>query len=127
MILDTCALLWLASDQRKLSAEAKRVIRKHADSLFVSTITAFEVAIKSRGQKLELPLPVAEWYAEVLEFHGIRELPMTSAITIASVQLPALHNDPCDRIIITTGVLHDMKIITCDTLVSQYDAAKTVW
>ena len=127
ILLDTCVLLWLASDQKKLSAEAKKTIRQHAGALFVSAITAFEVAIKCRNGALELPLPPLRWYTEALDFHGVRELPITGEIAISSVQLPPLHNDPCDRIIISTAEMNTMRIVTPDRLVSQYKQAEVIW
>jgi PIN domain nuclease of toxin-antitoxin system len=127
LLLDTCALLWLASDQKKLSLRAKKEIEKNAQALFVSSITAFEIAIKSRNRKLELPLPALDWFSEALVFHGIHEIPLTSSIAISSVQLPLLHNDPCDRIIIATSILNTMKIVTSDKLITIYDEANVIW
>ena len=127
ILLDTCTLLWLSSDQKKLSSKAKKEIEKNARSLFVSAITAFEIAIKCRNGKLELPLPSLDWFTEVVDFHGIREIPVTSSIAVSSVQLPPLHNDPCDRIIIATSQLNAMKIVTCDKLISQYENAEVIW
>ena len=127
ILLDTCTLLWLASDQKKLSSKAKKEIEKNAQSLFISAITAFEIAIKCRNGKLELPLPSLDWFTEAIDFHGIREIPVTSSIAVSSVQLPPLHNDPCDRIIIATSQLNAMKIVTCDKLISQYENAEVIW
>jgi PIN domain nuclease of toxin-antitoxin system len=127
ILLDTCALLWLASDQKKLSVKAKKEIERNARTLFVSAISAFEIAIKDRNKKLELPFPPLEWFSEALDFHGIREIPITSSIAIASVLLPPLHNDPCDRIIIATSQLNGMKIITCDPLISRYKQVEVIW
>ena len=127
ILLDTCTLLWLASDQKKLSSKAKKEIEKNARALFVSAITAFEIAIKCRNGKLELPLPSLDWFTEAIDFHGIREIPVTSSIAVSSVQLPPLHNDPCDRIIIATSQLNAMKIVTCDKLISQYESAEVIW
>jgi PIN domain nuclease of toxin-antitoxin system len=127
LLLDTCALLWLAADQRSLSLNAKNAIKEHPQELFVSSISAFEIAVKSRSGKLKLPLPPQEWFSEAIKFHGIREIPVTSGVAIFSVQLPLLHNDPCDRIIIATAHLNSMHIVTGDTLLSRYDQAKVIW
>lgn len=127
VILDTCTLLWLASDQKKLSGNAKSAIEACSNALFVSAITAFEIAIKCRNGKLTLPLSALDWFVEILSFHGIRELPVTSYIAVTSAQLPLQHNDPCDRIIVATAVINRMKIISCDKRISQYDQAETIW
>jgi PIN domain nuclease of toxin-antitoxin system len=127
IVLDTCALLWLVSDQKKLSRIARKTIEKNANGLFISAITAFEIAVKCRSGKLELPLPPSEWIPKALEFHGIAEIPLTIAIAVASVQLPLLHNDPCDRIIIATARENRMKIITCDDRIAEYGHTDVVW
>ena len=127
LLLDTCALLWLASDQSKLSQTAKDEIQSHSDSLFVSAISAIEISVKQKRGKLELPLPSEEWYDAVLEFHGIRELAISGQIASTSVQLPDHHSDPCDRMIIATASLNNMQILTCDQLISQYKEAKVSW
>jgi len=127
LLLDTCILLWLSADQKKISKKAKNTIEKNADALFVSAISAFEIAVKARNKKLKLPMSVMDWFSEVLNFHGIHELPVTGHIAISSTQLPPLHNDPCDRIIIATAQTNAMKICTCDKLISQYKEAKVIW
>jgi PIN domain nuclease of toxin-antitoxin system len=126
-LLDTCTLLWLAADQKKLSLNAKKVIKNNSQELFVSAISAFELAIKSRSGKLKLPLSPLDWFSEALDFHGIRETPITSSIAIFSVQLPLLHSDPCDRLIIATAHLNSMKIITGDALITRYEQANVIW
>jgi PIN domain nuclease of toxin-antitoxin system len=126
-LLDTCTLLWLAADQKRLSLNAKKVIKDNSQELFVSAISAFELAIKSRSGKLRLPLSPLDWFSEALDFHGIREIPITSSIAIFSVQLPLLHNDPCDRFIIATAHLNSMKIVTGDALITSYDQANVIW
>ena len=126
IILDTCALLWLAADQKKLSLKARKTIEHQAGSLFVSSISSFEIAIKCRNHKMTLPLPVMQWFTEVIDFHGIKEIPITSDIAVLSAQLPLLHNDPCDRIIIATAQLNNMPILTCDELIHQYKV-NVIW
>ena len=57
----------------------------------------------------------------------MREIPITGEIAIAAVQLPLLHNDPCDRIIVATAAANAMEILTPDRLVSQYKQAGVIW
>ncbi len=127
ILLDTCTFLWLAADQKKISINAQKQIEKDADALFLSAISAFEIAVKSRNGKLSLPLSAPEWFSQTIDFHGIKEIPITGDIAIASVQLPLLHNDPCDRIIVATAKINDMPILTCDHLISQYKQVEVIW
>ncbi len=127
ILLDTCALLWLAADQDKLSTSAKKAIRDHAGRLFVSSISAFEIAVKARRGKLELPMEAGAWFERALKHHGLTEVAIDGGIAARSVGLPPLHNDPCDRFIIATALHHDMAILTCDNLISQYEEIRVIW
>jgi PIN domain nuclease of toxin-antitoxin system len=127
LLLDTCTLLWLAADQARLSMRAKDLIRERADSLFISSITAFEIAVKSRRGALQLPLEPQEWVARALEHHGINELPVTSQIFVRSASLPLLRNDPCDRVIVATAQLEGLCILTPDALIRAYPNVSTDW
>jgi PIN domain nuclease of toxin-antitoxin system len=127
ILLDTCSLLWLVADQGKLTRRGKELLRANADSLWVSAISAFEVATKSRRGALELPMAPRAWYTHALEFHGLKEVPITGEIAACSVELPFHHNDPCDRIIIATALVHGMSILTPNRLIAQYEEAQTVW
>lgn len=126
ILLDTCTLLWLASDVDKLSATARRLLGEQADALFVSAITAFEIGIKVRSGKLTLHFPVTEWLPRALALKGIGEIPVDGAIAAASTQLPPLHNDPCDRLIVATARHKNLTVLTPDRLVCAYDV-RTAW
>ncbi|PJB60402.1 MAG: hypothetical protein CO096_34095, partial [Armatimonadetes bacterium CG_4_9_14_3_um_filter_66_14] len=127
VLLDTCALLWLVSAQKRLSPAAKQAIQRNAGELFVSSISAFEVAVKASKGKLDLPIAAEDWFSLALEHHGIREVPVDSAIALASVALPPLHNDPCDRFIVATSTAKSMPVITCDPLLGRYPGVSVVW
>ncbi|MGD8399356.1 MAG: type II toxin-antitoxin system VapC family toxin [Bacillota bacterium] len=127
ILLDTCALLWLVADQTKLSPRAKTAIRDNTEWLFVSSISAFEIALKAKRNKLELPIDAYIWFEKALVQHGIQEIPLDSAICMHSVNLPQLHNDPCDRFIIATAIQNNMSLITCDHLIAQYPNVKLIW
>jgi PIN domain nuclease of toxin-antitoxin system len=127
VLLDTCTLLWLAADQTKLTERAKTAIRENAEWLFISSISAFEIALKANKGNLGLPIDPAIWYNKALSHHGIQEIPLNSAICMRSVSLPPLHNDPCDRFIIATALQNSLSIITGDPLISQYQEANIIW
>lgn len=128
ILLDTCALLWLANGSDNLSPPAQELLRENAGSLFVSAFSAWEIALKHRSGKLELPRDTpAEWFAAVLEQHGLREIPVDSRIAAASVALPPLHTDPADRILIATAQTQDLTLLTPDALIRQYPELKTAW
>jgi PIN domain nuclease of toxin-antitoxin system len=119
ILLDTCALLWLAHDQTKLSPEALRKIDK-SPVLFVSAISGFEVGLKYRASKLSLPVPPREWFEGVLRHHDISILDLDMEICLKASGLPPIHRDPCDRFIIATALVKGIPVMTADTRFKQY-------
>jgi PIN domain nuclease of toxin-antitoxin system len=66
VLLDTCALLWLVGDPARLSARARAVLESTETEVYVSAISGFEISVKHRKGKLELPLPRASVICAVL-------------------------------------------------------------
>lgn len=127
LILDTCAILWLADDQHALSPAARSAITKHAGAIYVSAITAFEIALKVRKKRLELPMPPDRWYQKALELHGLVEIPIAGKDAVTAAHLPLIHNDPCDRFILATALNRNLAIITADAVFATYPGANVIW
>lgn len=119
MILDTCALLWLASGDKKLSRSVLKQING-APVVCVSAISGFEIAIKVARGKLKLPYPPKEWFEKVISHHGLSVLPLELDICIAAAQLPPIHDDPCDRFIIAAAKAGNLPIVTADEQFEAY-------
>jgi PIN domain nuclease of toxin-antitoxin system len=119
MILDTCALLWLASGAKRLSRSALQQINQ-APAVYVSAISGFEVAIKVAKGKLELPLAPQEWFEQVVTHHGLAVLPLDLDTCIVAAELPPFHNDPCDRFIIAAAKLQELPVVTTDDQFAPY-------
>ncbi len=119
MILDTCALLWLASGSKKLSRAVLKQINE-APALYVSAISGFEVAIKVARGKLKLPLAPEEWFEKVADHHGLSILPLELEVCIRAAELPPIHDDPCDRFIIAIAKLNDLPVVTADERFEGY-------
>jgi PIN domain nuclease of toxin-antitoxin system len=119
MLLDTCALLWLAEGGGSLSAEA--LVRIDASpAVYVSAISAFELGLKCRSGKLHLPVPPAEWFQSISAHHAIAVIPLDWEICIAATELPPIHRDPCDRFIIATSKLRRLPVVTADPVFASY-------
>jgi PIN domain nuclease of toxin-antitoxin system len=119
VMLDTCALLWLAQGGGELSEAALQGIEA-APVVYVSAISGFEIGIKVQKGKLELPARPADWFAAVLEHHDIEVLPLVLEVCIRATELPAIHADPCDRMIIAAAQMHHVPVVTTDPVFSRY-------
>jgi PIN domain nuclease of toxin-antitoxin system len=119
MILDTCALLWLAAGSKKLGCSTLKEINQ-APAVYVFAISGFEIAIKVAKGKLKLPNPPQEWFEKVVEHHGLAVLPLELNVCITAAQLPPIHDDPFDRFIIAAAKLHDLTVVTTDEQFEKY-------
>jgi PIN domain nuclease of toxin-antitoxin system len=119
MLLDTCALLWLAEGNPRLTRRTLKQITE-APELFLSAVTGFEVALKAHSGQLRLPGPPQEWMEGIVAHFGLAVLPMDLSVAIRAAGLPTIHTDPCDRFIIATALLHDLVVVTADERFPAY-------
>jgi PIN domain nuclease of toxin-antitoxin system len=127
LLLDTHALIWLATDLSQLTETAKSAIRFHAPELHVSAITALEISLLTKCGKLEWGKRPLSRFGRALEHHCVKEVPIDSEIAWKSGQLPPIHRDPFDRIIVATALAHGMTILTKDRTIPTYPKVKAVW
>lgn len=119
MVLDTCALLWLAEDSPHLSKGARSHLAAAA-LVYVSAISAFEIGLKHRSGKLVLPMPPAAWFAAVVDHHALATYPLDWDVCLAAAELPPVHRDPCDRFIIATAKKLGLPVLTADPNFKAY-------
>jgi PIN domain nuclease of toxin-antitoxin system len=119
VILDTCALLWVAQGGGALSAAALHRIDT-APVVYVAAISGFEIGIKVQKGKLHLPVPPADWFAAVLSHHHLEVLALDLDVCLRSTTLPAIHADPCDRMIIAAAQVYHLPVVTTDPLFARY-------
>lgn len=119
MILDTCAVLWLAEGNRKISGSTRRKLEESA-VLYLPAISGLEIARKVYDGRLQLPLPPGEWFRQVIQEYGLTELPIDLSISLRAAGLPHLHDDPVDRLIIAAAMIHACEVVTSDERFAAY-------
>ncbi|MDR1088286.1 MAG: type II toxin-antitoxin system VapC family toxin [Coriobacteriales bacterium] len=126
-LLDSCALLWAAKKPSGLGSSARGIIEDPATRLFLSSISAYEVAFKHRLGKLGEYGFIAENYTEVVRKLGTIDLPITLAHAYFAGQMAWPHRDPFDRIIAAQAALENLILITNDTALCHHPQLETVW
>lgn len=119
MILDTCALLFLASGDRRLSRAARERLAREPARWFCA-ISSFEIARKHRQGKLALPSAPLRWLRAVADRYALTEVPLDSALCTAAAELPHHHRDPFDRFIIAAAFRLGVPVVTVDPKFSPY-------
>ncbi|MBV8211787.1 MAG: type II toxin-antitoxin system VapC family toxin [Verrucomicrobia bacterium] len=114
--LDTHVLLCALSAPEQLSKPARDAIEDPANIVFVSAAVAWEIEIKAALGKLRAPSDLVNQLAAA----NFQELPITVEHTLALKQLPNLHRDPFDRIMLAQAKAAGLTFVTADPEVLQY-------
>ena len=120
LLLDTHAALWWVNEHEKLSSVAKALLSDDSHLLYISIVSAWEVAIKmSLGKLYDFDCGVKEFLAE-MEINPVVFLPVKKRYIEIVETLPFHHRDPFDRLLIATATAEDMTIITADDNIRKY-------
>jgi PIN domain nuclease of toxin-antitoxin system len=128
ILLDTHVLLWWALDPEHLSAMARTTLAElEQTSGFASAISIWELSVKVKRKKLELPLHIEE-FARRLERGGvITLLPVDTEIWLRSLTLPWEHADPADRVIVATALSRGVPVLTKDAAIHGFSGVQSIW
>jgi PIN domain nuclease of toxin-antitoxin system len=119
LLLDTHIVLWASADRSNLPKEAIPLLDNGANSLWVSAVTFWEVAIKRSLNKPDFRIDVAPLRAGLLR-SGHFELSVDGTHAVELAKLPMYHTDPFDRLLVAQAKAEGMILITSDRHLSQY-------
>lgn len=122
LLVDTCTFLWLAADAPELSSLARRVCRAPENAVYVSSLSAWEIAIKYRLGRLSLPEPPGRYVVHRREWLRLQPLAFDEACAAHDALLPPHHADPFDRGLVAQAILHGLTLVTPDEEVARYPA-----
>ena len=119
LLLDTHLLLWAVSSSHRLSLETRRLIEDPRNDVLYSAASIWEIAIKStlRRSDFRVDLPRLR---STLSTMGIAELPVTAEHAIGVMQLPAVHRDPFDRLLVAQSIVEPLVLLTNDDVLRRY-------
>lgn len=125
-LLDTCAFIWLALPQGRLSPLATEAINDSANELLLSDVSVWEITLKHSTGKLPLPDLPRQWLPSRLAFFKVRTLPLTHEAIYRSGELPRVHADPFDRLLAAQAMEAGMTILSPDLPLSLLGASR-IW
>lgn len=126
LLLDTHTLLWLVSDDPKLSRKGMAILVDPDNDLLLSPATYWELAVKISIGKYHLTDPLANYIDEAVRLYGLSILPITPKHAEAIVQLPHHHRDPFDRMLIAQALVEDVAVVSSDVAFDAYPV-KRLW
>ena len=125
ILLDTCALLWLASSPERISADVRRQIAE-SECRYVSSMTFWEIIFKCQIGKLKLGLDPTAWLARVERKFALTVVGVSHEMMVSAALLPLHHRDPADRFIIATALKMDLPVVTSDDNFQKYGVATVI-
>ncbi len=122
VLLDTHVALWAISDPQRLPARTRAALIDDANVVVVSVASLWEIAIKHRlrrGAPGDMTVSAAEAALE-FEAAGFEFLGVTVQHAVAIADLPPIHSDPFDRMLIAQARSEPLRLVTHDATVAAY-------
>jgi PIN domain nuclease of toxin-antitoxin system len=126
LLLDTHALLWWFTDDAQLSATARAAIADEANEIFVSAVSAWEIATKQRIGKLALLPEASARFGELVAADGFTHLPVNHLHSLRAGSYAVEHRDPFDRMLAAQSELEGLLLVSCDRAFAAF-ACRTLW
>ena len=124
-LLDTHALLWYFADSESLTEKAAEVIEHNGSLKYVSTASLWEFTIKQNLGKLQFEGGISALYSMIQENH-FQILDIQESYLVVLSEMPLIHRDPFDRLIIATAISEGMTILTADSNIHKYEV-RWIW
>ena len=121
LLLDTHIVIWAAFTPDRLSQTARSLIIDEENDLLFSPVNLWEVAIKRALGRRDFQFDSRVLRSNLL-LNGYQELPITSDHAVAIDQLPDIHKDPFDRLLIAQSMVEGILLLTSDPTVAKYPA-----
>jgi PIN domain nuclease of toxin-antitoxin system len=123
LLLDTCVIIWLSAEPKKLSKAARKAIDAADATLCASDASLWEVCMKWQSGKLTLPAPPRKWLAEQAQIWQTERVPLVPEHFFRTCELPPLHKDPFDRLLVAQAIERGLTIVTPDQSIHAYPVA----
>lgn len=126
VLLDTHALLWLITDDDRLSETARGIFLDPENILFFSAASLWEISIKQSFGKISLKSGWIQTIHHEMEANAIYWLPIEMSHCAEVTELPFHHRDPFDRMLIAQAIVEEMQLLSRDQKLSSYPI-KRIW
>lgn len=125
LLLDTHVLVWAFREPGKLTGRVVGAIEDPANELLVSAVSVYEIALKYRLGKLEVPRLVEDFDGYIAQL-GATQLPVSVKHALLAVSIPSPHRDPFDRILAAQSIIEQVPIVTQDAALASF-TVRTYW
>lgn len=130
ILMDTCAIIWDALQPTKLTPKALEAINKadQQHALVICDISIWEISMLIKKRRIEVETPAANFINLFLQSRNISVQSISPEIAELSVSFGSeINNDPADRIIAATTIIHNAHLVTADQNLRDSQMLDTVW
>ena len=123
LLLDTHVLVWVAEQPSRILPTAQALIEDPANDLFFSSASIWELALKANLARAPRPDDLqadSRLLQRQLIANGYTELPVTGDHGVTAAELPPIHKDPFDRILIAQAEVEGLVLLTADSMIWKY-------
>ena len=125
-LLDAHAILWATLANDRLPPAVIELIEDRSNVVVVSVATTWELTIKAMAGRLRLPEPVETYFDGLVRDFGYDLLPVHQRHVAALSELPPVHGDPFDRMLVAQALVEDLDLVTGDERIQRYPV-RTIW
>ncbi len=125
-LLDTHTFLWWNLDDPQLSNKAREFISDGRNEIFLSAASTWEIAIKAANGRLKLPDAPGKYVADRIRLHHFSALPIEISHTLQVYDLPLVHTDPFDRLLVAQSQMENLPLLTADSEIRRYQI-EVIW
>lgn len=126
LLLDTHTLLWLLLKDKRLPHGTAMTIIDRANTIFVSSISGFEIATKVKLGKLQGAEFIARDFVRICDDFDFRELPLNNAHAVMAGGFRSIHKDPFDRVLAAQAIIEGFGLVTDDRAMEGL-GAEVMW
>lgn len=123
ILLDTHIFLWFISGDYRLSTDVQDAIRDCDNQVYLSVVSIWESIVKYQLGKLPLPESPEIYLPKQRDRHEIANLDLDEGSVAQLINLPSLHKDPFDRMLICQALQHGLTIATVDSAIRAYSVS----
>jgi len=121
-LLDTHVIVWYFEESPRLSADIIKIIDNQEIDVYISSVSLWEIAIKLSSGKMTLKFPF-DIFISLLEDGNFKVLQIKNEYLYRLMNLPPVHKDPFDRMIVSTALANNLTIMTLDKNIQRYDVS----
>ena len=125
IIIDTHVLFWMQNHPARIPQNTLALIEQEPE-VGIASISLWEIAMLIQKGRIDLEMPIYDWFERVFEKPRFRLIPLSPEIAIWSGTLD-MHGDPADRLIVASALVHRSPLVTADLWIQRLDFVNAVW